>query len=114
MHTATAHLVTGRSGHWTDAVFWELVLADPDLLDTEFAATVDAGGLLDRPRPPACRLMPGGRPGNRARHTPPREGPVRQIGSGGTAALGHGMQRGPPKASLRAKDHPVGSVTNAR
>lgn len=89
-----------RSCHWAQDRFWEVVLADPDLLDAEFAETAAGGGLLDLPRRPACRLFLAGRPGHylqRASRVAPA-GPTRPVGH--TAPGRTRRQRGPPGRPL--------------
>lgn len=96
MYTATAE--TMGTQQWVDAQFWELVVADPDLLDLQFRETAAAAGVLEPPRRPVCRLSCR-RPANRPRRTPRSVGPSpRPTDPAGRAVRGAWVERGPPEA----------------
>jgi hypothetical protein len=82
-----------------ESQFWDVVLADPQLLEDEF--TELTAGLLDRicrPGPPSCRLSMADRSGaGPHHHTRPPTDLAGHAGQSGTAAGGDGMERGPPR-----------------
>lgn len=88
--------------------FWDVVLADPELLEDEFRAVT--AGLPER----ICRTGPRSRPSRANRsgagpHRPPcpRTEPAGLAAPSGATTQGDGMERGPPRNNTPSGRQPM-------